>query len=48
MLVPQLVVIALLVWLGARCTAALLAAIVALQVPLMRRFLGAVRERALW
>ncbi len=48
MLVPQLVVVALLVSLGATGSAALLAAIVALQLPLMRRFLGAVRERALW
>jgi chlorophyll synthase len=48
MLVPQLVVIALLVAWDRSGHAAGVAALVAVQLPLMRRFLARPRDRALW
>ena len=48
MLAPQLVVIALLVMWSRPLHASAVAALVVAQLPLMRRFLAAPRERALW
>ena len=48
MLAPQLAVVALLAAWGRPLHAAGVALLVAAQLPLMRRFLAAPRERALW
>lgn len=48
MLVPQLLVVAGLLWRGDRVQAALVALVVVLQLPLMRRLLARPRELAPW